>query len=141
MRVTKSVALAAIAATVLLSGCGSSSSSSASDGKCQKVENGAVTVVSKSISFTPDCLEMAPGDLTVTYDNEEKGISHNFHLEGATPKEADKDRTVLKPGVDTQTVSYVDLQPGTYRYICDLHPTMTGKLIVEAPTASTTLPG
>ena len=131
--------VACLGAGVLVPGCGSSGSSADSGGGsgCVTVNGGAVTVVSKSVSFSPACLKTTPGDLAVTYENEDTGVSHNFHLENATPKVADKDRTVIKPGSDTQTVVYKDLKVGSYKYVCDLHPNMTGVLQVEAATTST----
>lgn len=131
-------ALAALA----LTGCGSSSSSSASgDGGCKAVQNGEVTLSAKTTAFSSSCLTMAPGSLDVTFDNEEKGVAHNFHLKDATPKVTDKDRTILKVGPDTQSVAYVDLKPGDYTYVCDIHPNMKGELKVEAASAgSTTVP-
>ena len=39
-------------------------------------------------------------------------------------------RTDLRPGPDVQTITYVGLKPGTYTYVCDLHPSMKGTLTV-----------
>lgn len=68
--------------------------------------------------------------LKVTYDNEEKGVKHNFHLKDAKA-DSGEPATELKAGVDTQTITYVGLKPGTYTYVCDIHANMKGELTVK----------
>lgn len=138
-RMVRPVLIVAVAALLALAGCGSSSSSStkSSDGACVAVKDGKVTIEATTVAFETTCLTMAPGDLEVTFKNKDKGVSHNFHLEGVTPKVAGKDRTMLKTGPDTQTVAYVDIKPGTYKYVCDIHPLMKGELRVVAAGTGT----
>lgn len=98
---------------------------------CKTVVAAKVTVVTKNFDFEPDCLKSAGPLLTVRYDNTEKGVSHNFHLEGAK-SDSGSDRTDLKAGPDVESITYVGLKPGTYTYVCDLHSSMKGKLTIVA---------
>lgn len=102
------------------------------------MKDGKVTIEATSMAFETTCLTMEPGDLEVAFENKDNGVSHNFHLEGVTPKVEGKDRTTLKTGPDTQTVAYVDIKPGTYKYVCDIHPLMKGELRVVAAGPGTT---
>lgn len=66
------------------------------------------------------------GPVTIEYRNEDKGISHNLHVSGGGVDE----KTDIAEGPTNQRLT-VDLQPGTYRYACDVHPQqMRGELSV-----------
>jgi plastocyanin len=122
---------------VVVAGCSSGGSIAAGDKSgnssagCKQVTDAKVTVVTKSFDFEPKCLTSAGPTLTVRYDNTEEGVSHNFHLKGAKSASG-ADRTDLQSGPDVQTITYVALKPGTYSYVCDLHPSMKGTLTVTA---------
>lgn len=132
--------VASLLFTVAIAGCSSGNSAAGGSGTgggtsvCKNVVGAKVTVVTKQFDFKPGCLTLAGTSLSVRYDNAEKGIQHNFHLRGAK-SDSGVDRTDLKVGPDVQTITYVDLKPGTYTYVCDLHPAMKGKLTVTASLA------
>ncbi len=124
----------------ILTGCSSggsigSSATTAPGSKCTTVAGGEVTIVTKNFDYNPDCLQLSGSTLTVTYDNAEKGVSHNFHLLGASSAGGDS-ATNLRPGPHTETITYVHLKPGTYTWVCDLHPIMKGTLVVTAAGSS-----
>ncbi len=124
-----------VAGVVLVSGCSSGASDSSSTSRpaeitCKDATDGAITVVTKQFDFDPSCIDVAGTTLDVTYDNQEPGVLHNFRLKGAVPKGAAA--TKLTAGPNRQDVSYVKLTPGTYSFICDIHPTMAGKVVVTA---------
>lgn len=115
----------ASSATTTAAGGGGESSSG-----CTEAQNGAVKVVTTNFDFSPDCITVSGDRLQVTYDNQENGVKHNIDFKGlksttGTPA------TDLKAGPNTQTLTLVDLKPGTYTYVCDIHANMKGKLTVK----------
>lgn len=127
-----------VCSLVVLAGCasggGSPSTSTASGARtpCTAVTGAKVTVVTRNFDYSPNCLTLVGDQLTVVYDNAEKGVEHNFHLVGATTADGET-ATNLKSGPHTESITYVKLKPGRYTWICDLHPAMRGTLTVTAP--------
>ncbi len=87
-------------------------------------------------SFNVDALEAPAAEpLSVTFDNQDSGVQHNFALYedegdaegGAKPIAA----TELEPGPDSQTVDVCALAAGAYYFHCDVHPNMNGTLTLE----------
>ena len=68
-----------------------------------------ITVTAKEMRFTPSTVRIAAGRRTIVVHNSGK-LTHTFSL-NALGKEV-----TIHPG-KTRTLS-VDLQPGTYRYVC-----------------------
>lgn len=71
--------------------------------------------------------------------------THNWHLKapGADGKEP---QTALLPGGQSESANFTVAQPGTYNFLCDVHPTeMTGQVTVlseaDAATASSAAGG
>lgn len=87
-----------------------------------------------AISSTFDVTELqAPaGSITIKYDNRDAGVIHNFALfRGEDASGEFIDATELESGPIEQELT-VELEPGTYFYQCDAHPTtMKGTLIVS----------
>lgn len=77
-------------------------------------------VTIKDLAFSPQVLEIPVGT-TVTWTNEDAPQHTVFS----------KDKTfasdILEQG---DTFSYTFDEPGTYDYICSLHPNMTGQVVV-----------
>ena len=78
------------------------------------------TVSMKSMAFQPKELTISAGD-TVTWVNDDPML-HDVDMGalGASPD--------MRKG---ETYSMTFDKPGTYDYDCDLHPGMTGKIIVK----------
>jgi plastocyanin len=84
-------------------------------------------VVAQDMAFDPDEVHIPAGHpATIVIDNRDDGVNHNIHVEDAP----EPDRTPLEPGRSRQALT-VDLQPGEYTFVCDLHPNMEGKIIAE----------
>jgi plastocyanin len=126
--------LLAVAAGCSSGGSIGSSATTAPGSTCTTVTGGKVTIVTRDFDYSPDCLRLAGSTLSVTYENAEKGVSHNFHLLGATSASGDS-ATNLRAGPHTETITYVHLEPGTYTWVCDLHPIMKGTLVVTSAGA------
>jgi len=87
------------------------------------------------LSFDTDTLEATAGDdVVVTYTND-SSIPHNWHLfagADATAPSIAKTPLMAGPG-DVETVEFTVPDPGTYFYVCDIHPNMSGQMVVSAP--------
>ncbi len=87
------------------------------------------------ISFDANMLQATAGDdVVVTYTNN-SSIPHNWHLfAGGDATAPTLATTPLGSGPgDVETVEFTAPDPGTYFYVCDIHPNMSGQLVVAAP--------
>lgn len=120
---------AATTASAGTGGTGGTGDSGAASG-CTQAENGTIEIATTNFDFDPDCITTTGNRLKVTYDNKEDGVKHNIHFKDAKSSTGDA-KTDLKAGPNVQTVTLVDLKPGTYTYICDIHSSMKGELTVK----------
>ncbi len=88
------------------------------------------TVVGRDIAFSTTSFGVDAGQpLTVTFDNREQAIFHNFHLLAGSEGDF---ATLISAGPDSQAVTFTINQPGSYRFQCDVHPDeMFGTLTVQ----------
>ncbi|MFL6206727.1 MAG: cupredoxin domain-containing protein [Acidimicrobiales bacterium] len=121
--------LAVLAAVVvMLAGCGDTGDGrdgGETSGGCKDAADGRLTLVADDLRWDTDCLRSASGPLTIEVDNRDDGQNHNVHLPDAPGAPA----TDLQKGPSTQDLD-VDLAPGSYQYVCDLHANMVGTLTV-----------
>jgi plastocyanin len=93
------------------------------------------TSASNSLAFDPTTLTAAAGSqVTVQYTNDST-LPHNWHVfNGADATAPSIAQTPVKTGPgDVASVTFAaPSQPGSYFYVCDVHPTiMTGHLVVN----------
>jgi plastocyanin len=94
-------------------------------------DGGDLSLTASSIAFDTDCLA-APADtaFTIAFDNQDASVPHNV----AIYPEGDGAKAVftgdLVTGVADTTYQVPALDAGTYRFQCDVHPTMNGTFIV-----------
>jgi plastocyanin len=85
--------------------------------------------------FDPTCLAAPAGTaFTISFENKDIGIPHNFHIFSADPAQDSNAQSLftgdLVTGPDTATYKVSALPPGTYFFHCDVHPTlMFGTLV------------
>jgi plastocyanin len=94
--------------------------------------SGPIVTAQDQTAFSPNTIQLAAGQpSTITFDNEDPGITHNLDVY------ADKDYTqsIAKTpdviGVSSGQVALPALQPGTYYFRCDFHTVMQGTITVS----------
>ena len=122
-----SFALIALA-IVVLAACSSGSSGRAAE---PSIDPDALTITAKDLVFSTDTLE-APADepFQIAFDNQESA-PHNVAIyrdSSATEKVFGEDPF---SGPAAVTYDVPALAPGTYFFRCDVHPEMSGQLIVR----------
>jgi plastocyanin len=88
-----------------------------------------ITVTAQNIAFDVSSIEASVGTtLTITFENTDENIPHNFHIQAGTLDV----KTEITPGPDTQTLEVTFDQPGQFTFVCDVHPSMTGEVVVSS---------
>lgn len=84
-----------------------------------------------SESFSTDELSAPAGTVTVTFDNQEAGVIHNWALYPSS-EELDNQiaATELTTGPATDSVTFT-VEQGEYYFRCDVHPQMEGSFTAE----------
>ncbi len=95
-----------------------------------------LTIVGRDIAFDTDEITVKAGrQVVITFDNQDEGTSHNWALydseEAARSRSDPIAASPIEPGLIVQQIAFDPPQPGTYSFVCDVHPNMNGDLIVE----------
>ncbi|MCX4752138.1 cupredoxin domain-containing protein [Kitasatospora purpeofusca] len=101
------------------------SSPAASSPAASSAPAGAVTVTIKDFKFGPATLTVAPGT-TITVTNQD---SAGHTLTAIAPNPGAFDTGLLEQGKSATITA--PTAPGSYPFHCDVHPTMTGTLVVQ----------
>jgi plastocyanin len=101
--------------TFTLAACQSGSAASPAD---TPPVRGVTTVVAKKLKFQPPAIEVPPGT-EVTWRFEDGSVPHNVKGDGYASENQSRG-----------TFSHRFEQPGEYRYTCDLHAGMEGRVVV-----------
>ena len=115
----KLVWASALAALSALVACGGDSGTEGSTAAEEEPPD-PLTVVLEDIAFKPEKITVKSGD-TVTWRFEDKGIPHNVVAD---------DKSFKSDTTDSGTFEHTFEKPGTFRYICTVHPDMTGSVKV-----------
>ncbi len=90
----------------------------------------AVSIVAQNIAFTTtDVTAPADAPFVIAFDNQDAGIPHNVDIKDAGGTSVFK--CEIFAGVATKNYDVPALKAGTYSFICDVHPNMTGTLTVK----------
>ncbi|MFX0580504.1 cupredoxin domain-containing protein [Nocardia nepalensis] len=124
-----------LATTLLLSSCGSGETKSPAPSSTAKAGSQTTSTKSgdtKSAAVTIDVADMkfSPADVTVKV-----GDTVTWKFKDSVPHTVqgigDKAMGINSPIFDKGEWSYTFFAPGTYRYLCSLHPQMRGTVTVE----------
>ncbi len=105
-------------------------------GTCSPTGSLALTIIASGTTFDVNCLAVTPGDkFSVTLDNQDS-VAHDFSIYPSS-SDVSPDSALFysltdpNPGQTSTKYSVGALDPGTYWFQCDFHPTvMTGTFIV-----------
>jgi plastocyanin len=104
---------------VLLAGCGSGQQEGQPPSEAPA--KGVSEIAAKDLKFSPAVVEV-PAGTTVTWRFADKGVPHDVKADGWS---SGKPRS---SGDFTHTFT----NPGSYDYVCTLHPKMTGRVVVTS---------
>jgi len=87
-----------------------------------------ITLLGQNVAFDLAELNVPAGEqITITFENRDAGIRHNLLINGPSGRIA----TQVEAGPVTQTLTFAIDEPGTYKFLCEVHPSaMVGELIV-----------
>jgi plastocyanin len=105
---------------------GSPAASGTGTVSCTTAESGEVKVTAKNLSFSTPCISVASGPVTVELRNQDS-TAHTFSI-----YRGDTEVFKGKPtaGGEDRTYEVPALGAGTYRFQCDIHPSMNGTFVV-----------
>jgi plastocyanin len=107
----------------LIAVCGAALLAMAGGARAQQVETGAAEIDIKNFNFEPSTLTVAAGT-AVTWVNQDEE-PHNIVNLG-------KPRLFRSQGLDGgDKYTFVFDKPGTYEYVCSVHPHMHGTIVVK----------
>jgi plastocyanin len=88
-------------------------------------------VTAQDIKFDQSTLTAAAGQpLTIVFDNKDS-VPHNIAIFDSSAMAKSYFHGTVVVGPKTVTYSVPPLQPGTYYFHCDVHPSMNGTLVVK----------
>jgi plastocyanin len=95
-----------------------------------------VQIVAQGLAFTPDtsCIQVPAGKpFTIHFDNQDAGTQHDVAI---FPSATELTTVLFRPpdfltGVASTDYHVDALDAGTYFFHCDVHPTMTGSVVVK----------
>jgi plastocyanin len=109
--------------SVVASGSPSASSSSAA---------AAVQISALGTAFEQTSLNAPAGAaFQITFDNKDAGVPHNVAIHEGDASGAEVFKGDIITGPATATYDVPALDAGTYTFVCNVHPNMTGTLTVQ----------
>jgi plastocyanin len=87
-------------------------------------------ISAQNIQFDTDHLEAPAGQaFMLEFDNNDPGIPHNVEIKDANGASLFKGQIITGPAKASYPIPV--LAAGSYTFVCDVHPTMTGTLTVK----------
>jgi plastocyanin len=93
---------------------------------------GGVQISALNVAFEQTSVTAPAGKaFQLTFDNKDAGTPHNvaIHKDSASGAEVFKGEIVTGPA--TKVYDVPALEPGTYAFVCTVHPNMTGTLTAQ----------
>jgi len=109
-----------VAGALVLAACSSSSGESVTTSSAASPGGGAEISI-ENFAFGPDDLTVSVGD-TITWTNNEDGVPHT-----TTADDGLWDSATMRPD---DTFAFTFTEPGTFTYLCTIHPAMRATITV-----------
>jgi plastocyanin len=90
---------------------------------------GAVAVIAQGTAFTTPTVTAPAGEAFVLWFVNRDNELHNVHIYSSDLTSVVIGQTFTGPAEKTETVPA--LTAGTYKFVCDIHPQMTGQLVAQ----------
>ncbi len=103
---------------------------------------GGITVVAQDVAFDTSTIDLPPSaPTTITFDNRDAGVQHNIaiYTDDSLSDELFNGEIVTGPTTVDYAVPPID--PGSYYFLCIVHPTMNGSVEVAAAGGGPGEPG
>ena len=92
---------------------------------------GGVTVVAQNIAFDTSTIDLPPSPSSITFDNRDAGVQHNIAIYSNSSLDQELFSGDLVTGPATVQYQIPALQPGEYYFQCNVHPNMSGSVVVS----------
>lgn len=91
-----------------------------------------VNITAQGIKFNESAIT-APADtpFQIQFDNQDAGVPHNVAIRTGGTQGPEIFKGTVFNGVATHAYDVPALDAGSYAFVCDVHPTMTGTLTVQ----------
>jgi plastocyanin len=90
-----------------------------------------VTVAAQGLQFDTDRIELPAAPSTIHFENDDPGIQHNIAIFTDSTLGTNLFRGEIVTGPATVDYAIPALDPGSYYFHCDVHPTMSGTVLVK----------
>ena len=91
-----------------------------------------VTISALGIKFEQSTVTApASTPFQIAFENKDPGTPHTVAIHQGGPTGPELFKGTVFNGVETRTYSVPALDPGSYAYVCTVHPTMVGTLTAE----------
>ena len=111
---------------------GTATGPGASGSPAASLPPGTFAIVAKNVAYDVKAIEVTAGQpFHIRFTNDDQGVEHDVDIRDTSGKTLQDEPKAQ--GVTTVTYDYAGLPPGTYTFICSVHPieAMTGTLTVK----------
>ena len=131
-RMRRSIAVVLATAAVALAGCGGGAAAPAQTLPVPAGDQGPkVAITAENIAFAESEIGVAASTpFTLVLDNRD-AVPHNVSIYGGQSGQDRRFEGAVFSGPSTRWYAVPALAPGEYRFVCDVHPNMTGRLVVK----------
>jgi plastocyanin len=92
---------------------------------------GGVTIAAQNIAFDTSTIRLEPVPTTITFENRDAGVQHNIAIYSDSSLADDLFTGELVTGPTTVDYAVPALAPGEHYFQCDVHPNMSGSVVVS----------